>query len=283
MVDYRIHEGEQIVAVTLSRVATGFKAKARMHSDTGSDQDFILPDKTTAAASQEVWVLGTAHRDGLVEGAFVDLALGGATKRGAFYAMLFISDVVGAIRQALCKGYCYAGHSVDLGEFGEAGPASGNGEFIIEALASDIAPAAITFTAASSNLIRKIRGWAWYYNCAAVVATRTLSTAFRRPFGALPTGFATAGASDAWSSSLLPSLTTGEEGSQVAYAEDGREPTVAYNDNGTLTYETAQNRVVPLPYWVNEDDPLTIIFTPAAADAADRHSLYIAYESWVVL
>ena len=215
-------------------------------------------------------------KPGLVTSAVVTGPAG--IKRGQVYMRLNVVDGTDRVRGELAAGYVYEGHSLPLGEHIEPGPGGGEGILTIEALASDVAPVAITFTAAATNAFRKLLGWAWYYNASADAATRVLNTEVRRPLGALPTGFATAGASDVFEVGG-PTLTLSEEGTQYVKLE-GTTSFVSLDDNATIALGST---AVPGPFLIGEGDPMTIIFTPSAANANDRHSLYVLYEEWLVI
>jgi len=195
-------------------------------------------------------------------------------KRGQFYVRFVIRRQASGFEDCLCCGYIYSTKPfLSIGEHIEPGPGGGEGSLSWVSLAADIAPVDVTSVLAAANAYRRIHGFVWYYNCAAVVASRTLVTTLRRAGLAVPTGFAGAGIH--WTNSGV-TLTTGEEG--IVYSRD---KITSENDNGTLTTASTATLPNPFPYDAVEDDLAELFFDVGAADAGDRHSIYLLQEEWL--
>jgi hypothetical protein len=157
-----------------------------------------------------------------------------------------------------------------------------NGWLHVETIVTDAhGDDSTTFTPAQQNTRRILYGFAWYYNASADAATRILHWSLRRPWGALPTGFAAAGASDVIAFDG-PSLTASQEGTEFAYAGPGGPSSHWGNANGSLTPVNVATNPVGFPLEVQKDDPLTLILAPTNGHDNDRYSVYALEEDWVV-
>jgi len=199
-------------------------------------------------------------------------------RRGQFYARLLVDRSFSGGGQPECFacGYLYSSKPfIAIGEHVEPGPGGGEGFLSWVSLAADIAPVDVTRVLAAANTFRRIHGFTWYYNCAAVVASRTLQVYVLRRGLAVPTGFTSTGFH--WANAF-PTLTTGEEGTLYV---DGKFS--SFNDNGTVTYQSTATSPSPFPLDVEENDLGELLFDVTAADAGDRHSIYLLQEEWLVI
>lgn len=270
---FRIRAGEKLRLNFISSQVQVYDALARVVYDDGTDDQFAIPQTSSlgdrsleVAESREV-----AAADGTVTNAYVGIVTSG-TKRGTFFAQLGLGPTLTTI---LCRGYVYTMRNLNLGEFGEPGPGGGEGFLSWVSLAVNATPPVdVTRVLAAANALRVIRGFAWYVNAAAVVATRTMEVRLERAGLAVPTGFTGRGL--IWSSGTI-SLTTGEEG--LIWAG---EKTSVLNDNGAATASNTASAAVPFPYLAEENDLAELVFDIGAADAADVGSLYLLQEEWLV-
>jgi len=127
---------------------------------------------------------------------------------------------------------------------------------------------------AGNNRIRKVHGFAWYYECSSDVASRVLDVELRNPIGAVPAGFT--GAAAVWQGPQL-TLTADQEG--VAFAGQSRG---GINDNGSLTISDRASAFPPFPYWAHENDSVDLAFLVASGHANDLDVIYVLVESWQV-
>lgn len=184
----------------------------------------------------------------------------------------------GGERLCLCKGYSYDGHLLSLGESGL--PGEGPGDLQWETLASDAAPGTGTSTSLGFvNQIRKVHGFAIYYNASADVATRTVIPSIIQPGGALPTGFG--GTGTVWVGATL-TLTASEEGVYYVYSSVSG-AIVSINDNGTITYANPTTAPAPFPFIGASDGDAAaqLLLTVGSGHANDRWSVYVLREDWV--
>lgn len=272
---HRILQGDVIALVFQSSIVAEIEGDFRVVYDDGSDDIFHVPRATTGAVRLEEFSRPsrTAVKNGYVVSGVITAAQ--SLKRGQTYVLGLIrtGGPEGPVREILMADYVYATHPIPLDVVVGQGPEGGGGNFVIEAIADDVTPVDIAPAMAATNALRRVYGFAWYYNCAAEVANRTLITSVNNPLGAVPTGFTQTPL--VWTSATI-TLTTGEEGWMY-----GKKNFVSYNDNGTLTYASTNTAANPFPLWVHEDDPIDFLFDVDAAHADDRHSIYIYYEEWL--
>src|SRR3990167_935868 len=97
----------------------------------------------------------------------------------------------------ICSGYVYTSNPLSDGEFKEAGPGGGEGFLSwVAAFTGDRAgnAAAVDFSLAATNALRKVYGLVWYYHSSGDVATRTLNRPRLLNLGPTkPTGWTTSG------------------------------------------------------------------------------------------
>lgn len=272
----RVRAGDSFRLGLASSVAGLINARVQLVYDDGTDDEISIPD-VTALTDRTVLTAdsqSSAKKPGTIVGAYVTVG-NVAVKRGQTYAALSIKQ-----RYPLCRGYVYDGFTLPLGEHIEAGPAGGSGNFFLQTLASAVAGnVSTTTTLAAANALRRYHSLAIYYNASGDAASRTLTGTLRRPYGALPTGFATAANSDVWISPTL-TLTANEEG--TIYVGQG---SMYYsgNDTGTITIANNASQPHPLPIWVHEDDPASLIIAIGSGNANDLYSAYALVEEWIVI
>lgn len=208
----------------------------------------------------------------LVDGAITGSVVG--IERG----QVFVRALFGG--RLIAQGYLYEGNDyLPLGTFVE--PGSGKGYRRVETLISDGAPVATTaFALGVTNAIRRYLGFIWYYVASTDAATRTAQCLYRRPFGALPTGFPTDNTENVWESPIL-TLTVSEEGSLFAYSEGGKDGYSGSNDSGTIAIQNHTTAPQPFPILAREDDPGLLRFALGSGNANDLNSLYVIYDEWV--
>lgn len=277
-----IKRGESIRLTLFANVLLTVVARARVRYDDGKLEDFSVADVTSSGSREsEGGNSGSvADRDGEVVGITVYARTDINVARGDCYASLSTA-LESDPYVKLASGYVYTGHGLALGEFDDAGEGRGNLRWL--AVAADIAPVDATQLLALSNMRRRVCGFVWYYNCAAVVATRTMQVFLENRGPARPTGISAGGANTAvnhWASSAV-SLTTGEEGQIYAMHNEGDGYTIM-NDNGTITPHSTATNPNPFPLDVEPNDDAQILFDVGSADAGDRHSIYILLEEWVI-
>jgi len=247
------------------------RAYARILYDDGGSSLLTLPSVTFTANTVEVFASeDVVLRDGWCVYASVEMVTTGVY-RGDVYVQLSFSPS-GAI---LLQDYSYEAYWPTLGVFREPGPGGGEGRLVITTVKAAGAPTASTvFALAGNNRIRKIHGYAWYYNVSSDVASRTLDVELRNPLGAVPAGFT--GAAAVWQAPQL-TLTADEEG--VAFGGLLRD---GFNDADVLTISDRASAPVPFPYWSHENDSADLAFLVANSNANDRDVIYALVESWQV-
>jgi len=200
-----------------------------------------------------------------------------AARRGQIWVQ--IAHLDGPSRVPVMAGYVYSERNLGL-EFQDPGPRGGSGAIQKTALADDVTPVDIEHTLGVTNTLRKITGFIWYYHCSGDVATRTLRASARDLGAGLPTGY-TSGANSlaqVWPSAGVLTLTANEEGMIVV-----NDQFAVSQDNGTPTFEDPSSRPNPFPYWAHDDDVGEFFFDVEVAQAADRHSIYMIEERWIVV
>ncbi len=184
--------------------------------------------------------------------------------------------------QRLFTGYLYEGIAFPLGHAVEPGPGGGEGHYRWRAIADDIAPADVTHVLAATNAYRRIYGVVWYYHSSGDVAARVLRALLRAPGPSVPTGFSI-GETVVNLHSANVTLTANEEGILFSYKSRGGNGISSRNDNGTLAIEDPNALPQIWPIDVEETDLWEIFFNQTDAEAADRHSIFILEEEWIVV
>lgn len=276
---YRIRQGETIVVGAIASVVVALVGSFRVLYDNGKDDDFTILGTTVDTRIVEGFrTAKVASDDGyIIEGHVQFDGTADQSKRGQCFINVNLQSPGSPAKTVLCRGYLHEFHSVILGQYEANGPDGGEGFLSWVSLAADIAPVDITRTLALANTIRKVYGFVWYYNCAVVAATRTMDASMRNLGLAFPTGFAGAANADNWRASTI-TLTTGEEGTMTVIGNRH-----VSNDTNVLTIQNTAGAPTPFPYTATEDDLAAILFDVGAAEATDRHSLYLLQEEWLVL
>ncbi len=186
----------------------------------------------------------------------------------------------GSVIGRIIAGYLYRTH--DPGFPGPIMSAlDGPGYRHTVSVAADVTPVNVRQALAVTNLLRKVYGFVWLYNCAAQVATRTMNVRVENPLLAGPTGFG-GDANARFMSIGTVTLTTGEEGMIYLLNEGHGDGFHVLNDAGSITTNSTATLPVPFPMTVLEEDPVEILFDIGSAHADDRHSIGIFVEDWLV-
>ncbi len=284
---YRILEGESIAILSSSSAVANIRARFRVHYDSGRDDAFVLQDITTEG-TRSLERFATESR-ALEAGWIVGAVAGTRTsplKRGQCYIQAHvgrdIGDAGGLTQQILFQDYLYQGYNPTLGIFHGPGPGSGNGFKNNRILADDVAPVDVEHTLGITNALRRIDGFIWYYHCSSDVATRTMRVSVRDLGEGLPTGMTSGGNTlvKAYPSAGNLSLTQDQEGLIYVNANTGKSFAISV-DNGTPVIEDITTDPDPFPYWARENEVGELFFDVGAAEAADRHSIYIIEEEWI--
>src|SRR3990167_57867 len=282
--EYRFYQGDGLVLISYSSSATDIYLRCRAEYDSapgkavhGLVNHTPNSDRTLASSSAP----GIFSEPGKLTQVVVAPVSGtSGLKRGQCFAEVYITDGQGAIRQRVGANYIADGNGgISLGRFVDPGPGGGEGNFVVEALASDIAPVDLTWTLAATNAFRRIYGWVYYYDASADAASRITTVTLRLPFGSLPTGFAGAPSVHSWTG---PTLSLSEEGISFVYNPRRGDGFGSANDNGTITLASTATNPIPFPLDVREDSGATILFDVASANANDRWTAYGIYEEWIV-
>ena len=276
---YRILQGQSLQLQHISqRNVITIRGWARVRYDNGEDSLLTIPEFRTSNDPVAVTLArpsDVARMDGWVVDALVDLPLDDDVRRGQIYVKLYV-DPFGPV---LCSDYCYSTFGqVTLGTYIQSGPGGGSGDLQIITVKADGAPvASTTRTLAGVNAIRKVYGFVWYYNASVDVASRILSSLWRTPIGAVPTGFGASSANIVWQPASL-TLTADEEGNVFA-----DEKLSMINKDGTLTIENVTTAPTPFPILVAEDDTGVLNFIVTAGEVLDADVIYLVQEEWMVL
>ncbi len=273
---FRVSDGSTFQVESFSTQATAFRASLLVEYDDGEQAPFEVShtpnsDRTSATSPFP----GRVSRDATVISALLESA---ALKRGQCFARIQVLDASGNQIDELNAGYVTATKSVRLGEFEDS--LSRRGFLEWRAVASDVAPVTITEVLAATNAFRRVYGYVWYYHADDTVASRILRVHVRAPGTSIPTGFSIAEIVSAPNDGNL-TLTADEEGIAYAYNSGRGDGFASLLDNGTLTQSDTASAPIPFPLEVPEDDLIEILFTPTAAEATDRHSIFISQEEWI--
>lgn len=269
------------LTVISSKIVT-VRARIRVLYDNGMEEDFRPPELTTSGTrineiSDSAEIM---KRPGEVIACHVDF-LGVGAKRGQVFA--FVHSGGNVPEQMLARGYLFGNGSLILGQ--DEGMLSGKGHLFWDALADDIAPAAVvTKVLAATNARRLIWGFIWYYHSSGDVAGRGLRVLLKDIGLALPTGMTSGSMTTPrkWPTGANLDLTANQEG--VIYASGkAQSPFSGIVDNAVISLEDASSTPLPFPLEVTEEDQATLLFVTTAGEAADRHSIYLLMEEWIEL
>jgi len=275
---YRIRQGQVLQLRYVSDVTPTIRAWARVRYDNGEDDILFVADSVLNSDRVETVLRPSdvARMDGWVTDALVEmpLAADSAIRRGQVYVRLYMNPF-GA---ELCSDYCYAGFGqVALGTYVQSGPGGGSGNLFIQTLKANGAPATLNFRIRSSNTIKLVRYFIWYYHCSSTVATRVIQARVTALGGALPTDYDASGGTRIWNAAAL-TLTADQDG--FVFADTQRS---GINDNGTITIDDQTTAPTPLPLLVTDDDELFLAFTVTDDEVTDFEAIYAQIEEWVVM
>src|SRR5207249_3861517 len=185
----RIYQGETIAGLAWSSSLLTLSGRFRILYDDGTDDEFSINSTTLTNNRTKVALLTkrVARHDGYVVTAAVyienqDVVIT-ANKRGSCYVQVGITgqDTRGGsnaepmplLRTCLCCGPIYSGHTLQLGESVEPGPAGGPGSII------RVSPAAV----AGGGSARLVLGvvptgamWRWIYGNGTYTASATIGS-----------------------------------------------------------------------------------------------------------
>ena len=273
---FRVIQGQRLHLHTLSSNATELRAYARVRYDGDTQDSLLVVSQLTVSGDkveEDFYSAAVALKDGWVSFAVVQV-VSLSIKRGQTFVRLALHPD-GAI---LLQDYAFQNHWPSLGVFKDSGPSGGDGYFHNITVKSDGAPVASTsFSLGVLNTIRKVYGYAWYYNSSADAASRTLAVQIEKPLFTLPTGFSAQSAARVWIATDM-TLTAGEEGTQYANSKFSMN-----NDNGTVSVDNNASQPTPFPYLGQENDTGVLMFDVANGHVNDRDVIYALIEEWLVL
>ncbi len=219
-------------------------------------------------------VPGIVSRDSWVSQVIVSLDGLQAVKRGQLYADLILRESGHAeVLHAVCRGYLHDGNA--LGPEDHADSTEGPGFLSWVQEANDVAGnVATTVSLAAANAYRIVHGILVKYHCDGNSASRELTARIRDVADTSgPTGFAID--ADIWVSTSV-SMIANEEG--IIYAKD---KLVAYNDEGTITYDDQSTLPSVFPLAVDEGDTIDLIIMGEFGLAGDDYDVFVLYEEWM--
>jgi hypothetical protein len=131
---YRIRQGETVVALAWSNIATIVGGTSKIIYDDGNEDDFSF-DQVTLTAARALNVIFThriARQNGYVVSSEIIATSSLATQRGQTYVtVLIVGDPAASAastKACLLAGYLYFGNILRMGSFVEPGPAGGHGQ-----------------------------------------------------------------------------------------------------------------------------------------------------------
>lgn len=231
----------------------------------------------TAQSDRTIATVQSSQRfkhDGEVISAHVRV-VSGSPVRGQLFAVLRIRNGV-----ELCRGNLTTEQGANLGIFENS--SGGRGHVSWRTISDDITPGDIVAALAAANTLRKVFAFVWYYNCSADIAVRGFSVTYNNPGLARPTGFSQTGLIQQFVQTAL-GLTAGQEGILYASSISGQDGIGVTNDNdAALVVQSTNSAPNALPLLVEENDLAEIRFNVANEQAADRMSIYILQEEWLL-
>jgi len=276
---YRILQGQTLQLQYASSVTPTIRAWARVMYDNGEDDILFIPD-SVLGNTRVATVLQTsdvARMDGWVTDSLVwmPMAVDSGVRRGQVYTRLYI-DPFGPV---LSSDYCYATFGqVALGTYIQSGPGGGAGDLHIETLKANGAPIASgVYTLRSTNTIKKVNYFVWYYASSSDVATRVLNMRVTLLGAGLPTGYGVNAPTRYWSAATL-TLTADEDG--YVWGDTHRS---GINDDGTLTIDNQASAPTPFPLWCTDDDLVILGTNVVDEEVLDFEAVYAQIEEWLVI
>lgn len=269
----RILQGQTLQLHSISDAAVTLRAWARVVYDDGQSQLLTVPE-VPRAGDRTAEVNGSTDvviKDGWVVNAEVEM-VPDDIKRGQTYVRLAI-EPFGCV---LLNDYCFSGFgTVSLGTYVPPGPAGGSGNLRWVAIKAEGVPADFAYTAAVSNVLRRIREINWYYACDATVSSRTPNLIIESPGAGLPTGYAAGAPRSVLGFGIT--LTANQDG--ILFMNESRH---GVNDNGVTTVVDNSTSPVYMPIWVSEDNILVIVGDVTNEQAGDFDVCWGLFEDWVL-
>jgi len=279
---FRILQGQGLHLQYISDTAAIVRAWARLYYDNGLDSILYVPDQTMTGdrIARVLAPSDVAISDGWVVDAVVECVSDGV-KRGQAYVKLNVALPSLIFGTVLCADYVYSTFGqVALGTYVQPGPGGGGGNLNWAVIKANGAPAGVTiFALGVSNTIRKVREIIWYYSASSDVASRVLQMKLRRGGAGLPTGFPTTGhQQNVWGLVSNMTLTGDQDG--IMFVDQGRS---GFNDNGTLTIDSAADNPTPLPLLVPESGDRFVELIITDEEVLDFDLAWGLFEDWVIL
>lgn len=275
-----VARGDLFLVQYVASVAASWSATLKVRNAKGQIRKYRFAESASVSDRTLQTLTQRINDDGEIVG--FSAATASTVKRGQFFMNVPILGFPEEdVEITVAKGYLYGLHSLSLGQYVEPGPGGGEGYLFFETIGSDIAGnVGTTYTPAVTNTRRIMYGMVWYYNASGDAANRTQSILMRRPWGATPTGFATAAAADVWSRAGN-TMTANQEGTLFVYDPMRGAAIVSNNVAGTVSYPNITTEPNPFPILLREDDPLTFVLSVTSGQAADRYSVYALIEEWL--
>ncbi len=276
----RVRQGDNLIVSVASAVPTLVDARADILGDDGIMYRLGVPGTRLVGDRLTTSILSSekSPREGVIVRAYVGFPGAPTPNQGQTYANLQLNS--GGLVAELCRGYLGPLHALSLGYFGEPGP-SLEGHRAWRTVADDITPVDVVDVLARTNAFKRVYGFAWYYHAGGDAGDRTLRVSVRAPGLSLPTGFSISEGIGFTHSSVV-TLSVNEEG--IVYCMGGRKGPgfSSRNDNGAIVSEATSTVPNPFPLDVEESDLVEIFFDVTDPFAADRHSIFVLEEEWVL-
>lgn len=270
-------KGDSIVLTNIgSLVSVEIEARAVLLGPKGKPDEVSTgiidaqSDRTTSDAQSSQ----RFNHDGEIVSAHVRV-VSGSPVRGQLFAVLRVRN-----GPELCRGYLTTGQGVNLGTFENS--LGGRGHVAWRTIADDTAPADTIAALATTNTLRRVYGFVWYYHCSSDAGTRGFSVGYNNPGLATPTGYSQTGLITQFIQTAL-GLTPNQEGVMYASSFAGQDGFGVTNDNdAALVIQPSSSAPDPLPFLIEENDLAEIRFNVANENANDRMSIYISQEEWLL-
>ncbi len=283
MVEQRVRRGDFFQIVSVSSLAVELTIQIVVDFDDGTSREYRQALTTSGSNGVASKSFGNVEKSGNVVRAVAAVQTGDP-KRGEVYTVLRVRDRNEVTVGELFGDYVYGIHIARFPFVTPPGPGEGDGFRHSLAIADDIAPVDIQHTLGVTNTLRRIDGFIWYYHCSGDVADRTLRASLRDLGDGLPTGM-TSGANtrvQRWPSAAVLTLSANEEGIIYVNGAEGKAGFATSSDNGVQTIEPTTTQPIPFPYWARSTDVGEFFFDVTDEEAADRHTIYIIEERWIV-
>ncbi len=281
--EQRVRRGDFFQIVSVSSLSIDLTIQIVVDFDDGTSREYRQALTTSGSNAVASKTFGNVEKNGNVVRAVAAVQTGDP-KRGEVYAVLRVRDRNEVTVGELFGDYVYGIHIARFPFVTPPGPGQGNGFIHNLALADDVTPVDIEHTLGVANTLRRIDGFIWYYHASGDTATRTLRVSLRDLGDGLPTGM-TSGANtrvQRWPSAGTLDLIANQEGTIFVSAPEGKAGFATSSDNGVQTIEDTTTQPIPFPYWAQANDVGEFFFDVEVAQAADRHSIYIIEERWIV-